>query len=66
MHIPSKRSFHVSRSRLAAAAVLGFDSDDSGADWEGFVADDLPQAATLDGNDIRLSDIEVSSVNNRI
>ena len=49
---------------MAAAAVLGCGSDDSGADWEGFVADDLLQAANLDGNDARLSDIEVSSVNN--
>ncbi len=36
---------------MAVAAVLGFDSDDSVADWEGFEADDLPLAAYLDRND---------------
>ncbi len=64
---PSKQSFHASQFKMAAAAGLNFDSDDSGADWEGFEEDDLPLAAYLDRNDVPvsrdLSDIEVSSVN---
>ncbi len=49
--------------KMGAAAVLGFGSDDLGMDWEGFAPDDIQQAVNLEGNDVRLSDIEVSSVN---